>query len=73
MQKVKQFFVFIFGKEVKEILIRVILMQVIILLFTAMSGDFQIEVYNRGYIDARIYTEMDDKIEVDLSGSVTKY
>jgi hypothetical protein len=50
MKKIEQFFIFIFGKDVKEILIRVTLIQVIILLFTAMSGNFKIKVYNKGYI-----------------------
>jgi hypothetical protein len=62
MQKVKQFFVFIFGEDVKEILIRVILIQVIILLFTAMSGEFQIKVYNKGYIDI---DSVDGKLGID--------
>ncbi len=65
MQKVKQFFIFIFGKDVKEILIRVILIQVIILLFTAMSGNFQIKVYNRGYIDI---DNVDGSLDIDRVG-----
>jgi len=47
MQKIKQFFIFIFGKDVKEILIRIILMQTIILLFTAMGGNLKIEIRGR--------------------------
>lgn len=63
MQKVKQFFIFIFGKDVKEILIRVILIQVIILLFIAMSGNFEIKVSNRGYIDI---DSVDGSLDIDI-------
>jgi len=48
MEKIKKLFKFITSKE---FLIKVILIQIVILLFTIMSGNFQIKVYNRGYVN----------------------
>jgi hypothetical protein len=69
MKKIKQFFIFIFGKDVKEILIRIILIriiliQVIILLFVAMNGQFKIKIdnYNRGHINI---DSVDGSLDID--------
>ena len=48
MEKIKKLFKFITSKE---FLIKVILIQIVILLFTIMSGNFQIKVYNSGYVN----------------------
>ncbi len=66
MQKIKKFFKFITSKE---FLIKVILIQIVILLFVVMTGNLTIGVKNSSWYGFKIKGDID----TELSGSVGQY
>jgi hypothetical protein len=67
MQKIKNFFKFIANKE---FLIKVILMQVVILLFVIMTGNLRITIgiQNPSAYD---YFKVKGQADIDMSGSIS--
>jgi len=72
MRKIKNFFKFITNKEFLE---KVILIQVIILLFVIMTGGLTIGIKNSSYysgfkVRGNIDTEVSGNIDTEMSGHI---
>ncbi len=64
MQKIKKFFKFITSKE---FLMKVILIQIVILLFVIMTGNLTIKIKNSSWSGFKVKGDIDTNVKGDLT------